>query len=305
MRIALCGSAPASVQLAPYKDSSWQTFAAAKPPYPKPLWVEEEWEVWGCSPGLYGIAERLSRWFELHRWEPGQQWFSPEYVEWLKQFRGPLYVGRPIEELPNAKVYPLDLVEEAFSSYFLNSSLSLMMALAILEIEDLRGARKQHKQGSTWNIAPADGQETVAMRRLRESDDDDIIGLWGVDMSATEEWESQRPGCHFFILEALRRGIGVFVPPESDLLRPLPVYGICEWDEEYIKKTARARELNARLKQAQATVEATTKEALHLGGALDNLQYEVKTWTSRYGLPHGIVLRHVPGTGLGGKIPER
>ena len=51
--------------------------------------------------------------------------------------------------------------------------------------------------------------------------------------------------------EAMRRGIGVYLPPESDLMRPLPVYGISEWDHNYIKLTSRARELSAVAQRAQ------------------------------------------------------
>ena len=69
-------------------------------------------------------------------------------------------------------------------------------------------------------------------------------------MSATEEYGYQRAGCQFFILEALRRGIGIFVPPESCLLRPVPVYGLCEWGHTYIKLTQRARELNQAKEEA-------------------------------------------------------
>jgi len=108
-----------------------------------------------------------------------------------------LYSG-VIPEIPNATIYPIDRIEEKFSSYFLTSSLALMAALAIDEIENIR-------------------------KEVGHNPDDDVIGLWGVDMAAMEEYGYQRPGCQFFVLEALRRGIGVYVPPESDLMRPQPV----------------------------------------------------------------------------------
>jgi len=49
LKIALVGSAPSSVLLAPYGDPSW--------------------EIWGCSPGVYYQAPRTEAWFELHRFE--------------------------------------------------------------------------------------------------------------------------------------------------------------------------------------------------------------------------------------------
>ena len=72
MKIALVGSAPSSVRLAPFDDPSW--------------------DIWGCSPGAYPVfaQKRVDMFFELHRWEPpvvgraDQQvpWFTPEYVQW-------------------------------------------------------------------------------------------------------------------------------------------------------------------------------------------------------------------------------
>lgn len=271
MKIALVGSAPSSVGLAPVRDKSYDSFIAGRPQpeYPPSKQINEDWDIWACSPGAYGRVERCNRFFELHRWEPGAPWFSPEYVQFIKQFRGTVYVGQPIEDLPNATVYPLDRVETEFSAFFLTSSLSQMCALAILEIEDYRKAHPEHDPN------------------------EDVIGFFGVDMAASEEWAEQRPGCQHFILQALERGIGVYVPPESDLLRPMPVYGICEHDHGYIKATARMRELNARLQAAQQAVQQKQQEVVFLQGAIDNANYFIKTWLAptEYGLPVGQVIR--------------
>lgn len=270
MKIALIGSAPSSVGLAPWQDKSFAAFAEGKQPaYPPAPHLQEEWELWGCSPGAYGAVPRFTRWFELHRWEPGKPWFSPEYCQFMREFKGPVYTGGPVPELPSHMVYPIDDVETEFSSYFLSSSLSLMAALAILVIDE---ARKQPGHNP----------------------DEDVIGFFGVDMSATEEYGYQRAGCQHFILTALERGIGVYVPPESDLLRPIPVYGLSEWDHNYIKLTARARELNARIAAATERATAAQGEIAHLRGAMDDLNYMTTTWTSQYGLPSGQVIRKRP-----------
>lgn len=150
------------------------------------------------------------------------------------------------------------------------------MALAILEIED--------------------------HRKTRTEPEDDTIGLWGVDMAAHEEYVDQKNGCVFFILEALRRDIQVYVPPESCLLRPKPVYGLSEWDHSYIKATARAREMNQRKVTHEQAVQENQRQATFLAGALDNHDYWINTWTSPYGLPAGVKLKHQQGTGLGGGI---
>lgn len=278
MKIALIGSAPSSVNLAPFKDASFNRYLGGKPPpqYPPSQFIGDDWQIWGCSPGAWAVAPRADRWFEVHRWEPGQTWFSPEYTQFLREFRGPVYTGGPIPEITNHVIYPLERVEAEFSAYFLHSSLSLMLALAILEIEDSRKARTQ--------------------------DENDVIGLWGVDMAANEEYSDQRDGCQFFILEALRRGIKVFVPPESCLLRPKPVYGLSEWHHDYIKCTVRMRELNQRKQAAAAQAQESQRQMEFLTGAIDNMTYFINTWTSPYGLPPGVEIQIKPGTGLGGGV---
>ena len=267
MKIALIGSAPSSVALGPYKDASYAAFVQGKvQAYPPTPHIEEEWEIWACSPGAYGVVERCTRWFEVHRWEPGKSWFSPEYCQFLRNFKGPVYTGKPVEEIANHVVYPLDDILARFGPYFLTSSLSLMLAMAIMDIEKAR-TEEGH------------------------NNDDDVIGLWGVDMAATEEYGYQRAGCQHFIELAFNAGIGIYVPPESDLLRPMPVYGICEWDHNYIKATARMIELNSRAAQSNQIAEQHKQQAQFLQGAIDNMNYNINTWTSPYGVPIGGVLR--------------
>lgn len=285
MKIALLGSAPSSIGLAPFQDASFAAYMGGrKQQYPTPDHIEERWEIWCCSPGVWAAGQRADRWFEVHRWEPGKSWFSPEYTEFLCNFGGPVYTGGSIPEIKNHVIYPIDEMEEKFGPYFFTSSLALMWALAIAEIEQLRKAR-------------AGGLNVPA--GMGDSDEDDVIGMWGVDMAATEEYGFQRAGCQFFILEALRRGIKVLIPQESDILRPMPVYGICEWDHLHIKATARARELAAQVQQQTMIVEEAKKKLLGHQGCVEDLVYFINTWSSPYGLPCGEVLRHEPGTGLG------
>jgi hypothetical protein len=210
------------------------------------------WQIWGCSPGAYPIVERADAWFELHRWEPPVvgcaelqvPWFSPEYCQWLGLFKGPVYMIEHIADVQNSVAYPMRRMLDKYGPFFFNSSLSYMMALALEDPE------------------------------LEE------IGLWGVDMSATEEYGYQRAGCHFFVTEALRRGIKVHVPPESDLLQPKPLYGLNEATPMMVKLTARRRELTNRLGSAQGRADQAQREILFLQGALDDLNYMIETWVS-------------------------
>ena len=200
LSVALIGSAPASIALAPYHDPAW--------------------EIWGCSPGTYGVMKRVNRFFELHLWEPGQPWFSPEYVQWLTALpdRGiNLYTGAPIPSIPKAEVLPWQDILNEFdpNAWFCTSSVFWMMAMAIRA-----GAKK--------------------------------IGLWGIDMAATEEYEGQRAGIHYMAMIAQQRGIEVGVPMESDLFTPRFKYGIDEWTHSFRKIRARNAELTQRRNMADA-----------------------------------------------------
>ena len=243
MKIAIIGSAPSSVRLAPYADPSW--------------------EIWGCSPGVYPVAGRINVWFELHRWEPpvlgkaDQQkpWFSPEYCAWMAR-QPVVYMYDSVPEIPNSKPFPYMELVRKYGSYFFTSSISWMLASAIETILDKR------------NEPDYDGS-------------DDTIGLWGVDMAANDEYATQRPGCQFFIQIAYQLGIKMVIPPESDLTAPPLLYGISESSHMIIKLTERRNELQARLRNCAARLAEATNEHAFLTGALDDINYIWGTWTNQ------------------------
>jgi hypothetical protein len=196
---------------------------------------------------------------ELHRWEPqvaghagtGQSWFSPEYCEFLTRFKGEVYMLDPVPpEIPNAVTLQHEALMAEFGPYFFTSSLSWMMATAIM----------------------TPGVEE--------------IGLWGVDMAANEEYEWQRPGLQFFLQEAIKRGIKINIPPESDLLQPALWYGLCENDAMYIKLLARQRELQSRAAGAQQQITNASNELHFVNGALDDISYMLKTWITSTRMIH-------------------
>ena len=221
MNVCLVGTAPASIQLGPYNSP--------------------DWEVWACSPGTYGVVPNIKRFFELHRWEPGQPWFSPEYVKFLENFEGDVIMSGHVESVKNCKVLDFRTLVEKYGPYFFTSSLAWMMALAIEA-----GAKK--------------------------------IALYGVDMAHNTEYHDQRMGCQYFATIAKAKGIEVGVPLESDLLRPAPLYGICEQSHAWIKQTARSRELAQRLEQAKRRAEAARDEINFINGVVDDQDWQLHSW---------------------------
>lgn len=240
MKIAIVGSAPSSLGFAPWGDPSWK--------------------CWGCSPGVYSYAARVDAWFELHRWEPGivgkgatqKPWFSPEYVQWMKNLTTTVWMAEAVPDVPMSKTLPIDDLKAKYGTYFFTSSISIMIACAIEDI--------------------------LEARRTRTTEERDIIGLFGVDMAANEEYGYQRAGCQHFLTLAHGLDIDIYVPPESDLLRPMPIYGISELSWFHIKNTARRRELEQRLQMTQQQLEANKHSVAFLQGALDDLNYQMLTW---------------------------
>ena len=225
LKVALIGSAPSSIRQAPYHDPSWQ--------------------VWGCSPGAYGVVPkgRSNVWWELHVYEPGQPWFSPEYCQFLREHPR-VMVAEKRPEIPNGEVLPVEYLVKKYSPYFFTSSVAWMMAMAIE-----MGASK--------------------------------IGLWGIDMAASEEYEAQRAGLHYFALIAKQKGIEVGVPRESDLFRPRFLYGVDEITHSHIKLRARRAELKARLENEQRNEEQAKLSSYFIKGALDDLEYMAQTWPDK------------------------
>lgn len=254
MKFAILGSAPSSLSLAPFGDPSWKIF--------------------GCSPGVYSACPRVNAWFELHRWEPGvigkahtqKQWFSPEYVAWMAALQCPVWMYDAVPEIPSSKRLPVEDLTAKYGTYFFTSSIAFMIACAIEDILEARATRTEAEE--------------------------DVIGLWGIDMAATEEYGYQRAGCQHFLLLAADMGIQIYVPPESDLLRPMPLYGIAESSHWHIKQTSRKRELEGRLAHARNSLAAISREESFLLGALDDLNYQMQTWgEDRAGMGTSIEIR--------------
>ena len=213
---------------------------------------DPSWFILGCSPALYPLARRVDAWTELHRWEPPQlgkaelqvPWFSPEYCAWLGQLKCPVFMAEPVTDVPTSVAYPIREMIAKYGPYIWTSSLAYMFA---------------------WAMEQPGVEE---------------IGMWGVDMAATEEWKSQRPALQFLITIAISRGLKVTLPPESDLMQPMPLYGIDESSPMSVKLLARKNELQGRLNAANQSLANCQAQVHFLNGALDDLNYMIETWTS-------------------------
>lgn len=145
------------------------------------------YEIWGMN-NAYLHLKRADRWFELHSedqygWDlrrPG------EHVEWLRRFKGPLYLINARTDMPNSISYPYDDVIGCVGPY-LTSGPALMLGFAMLE-----GFRH--------------------------------ISIFGIDLATHTEYADQKPGFEFLLGMAMGREITVELPQTCELLKG-PVYG--------------------------------------------------------------------------------
>lgn len=230
---------PAATETAPLKVALIGTAPSSRLLAP---FADPSWKIWACSPGNMNILPRVDIWFELHgnlHW-PEHKSYGEPYIEWLKKQSFPIYMQNQ-EYVPNAKTFPKDEMVKEFGRDFFTSSFTWMMALAITQ-----GAKE--------------------------------IALYGIDMASRDEYILQRPGFFFFRQEALRRGIKISAPHESDIMQSPGLYGYSEVTPFGRKILAREQELQARLNQMRPERDRLIHNITYLEGALEDIDYIKSIW---------------------------
>lgn len=200
---------------------------------------DPSWEIWVCSPQNYDYP-RVDAWFELHSLDRKFIPANDLYRKVLSNHQR-VYVSKADERLPHAIVIDEKPLIAKYGPFFFTSSLAWMMACAI-------------------ELKP------------------DMIGIWGVDMSATDEYGYQRAGMHYFMQQAERAGIDIILPPQCDLAMPPPLYGWKEHWPMYWKLKVSQEELDERIRVASKVNAQKHDETLLLRGARDYLEYVKNTW---------------------------
>lgn len=216
-----------------------------------PSWEETPWEnageLWGMN-ALHKIApdKPWNVWFQLHDIDVAHPHDKEEHLAWLIESGLPVYM---FEEhlakypIPNGVPFPRQAVMDALGTSYFTNTVSWMVGLAIIQ-----GRQK--------------------------------INIYGIDMAQDGEYEKQRPSCEYLIGLAQGRGIDVYLPDSSDLLKTPFLYGIEEEKRSVmgIKFDARIKDLQNRLAQMQQN-QAQQQAAIHqLQGAVEDAQYWRRTW---------------------------
>jgi hypothetical protein len=215
-RIALIGTSPTG-KFGPFDDPTY--------------------EIWGVSArGPY--VTRANRWFELHR-------LSGEPAEWARSWRETMkgftkdiplvLMFYPEKDLaPNVESYPLKRIKDRFGTYFMTSTFSWMMALAIDEMRPL-------------------GPDGFP----RAFDNGDTIMVRGVDMEYGTEYAHQRAGFRHFI--SLAQALGIKVDRDTGgglVFEPCP-YPFWQDDPQINKMERRNGECVAKIKSISESLQMT------------------------------------------------
>lgn len=111
-RIAIVGTAPSSVMLAPYEDNSW--------------------EIWTLG-NNYVRVPKYDRWFELHDIDYLKSIKVEKQHLWnMKDAGNKLTLIKPHPDFPEANIYPHEQIIAEFGKYF-TSSIAYQIALAIYQ----------------------------------------------------------------------------------------------------------------------------------------------------------------------------
>lgn len=208
-RIALVGTA-SSGSAAPFNDKSY--------------------EIWGVS-ARASYVTRADRWFELHRLEGEPKAWADSWRNTIRSFSHDipevLMMYPEYDLAPKVTPYPYDRIVARFGTYFMTSTFSWMMALAIDELRPVGGAA-------------VDGE----------------IAIFGVDMEYGTEYRQQRNGFRHFIDLAHVLGISVSRMATGGLaFEPVP-YPMWQDDPLLCKleyRNKEAREKLAQIEKAQRT----------------------------------------------------
>lgn len=118
--IAVLGSHPATVDMAPYGD--------------------EDWLIYACSPHNFEhrTLPRFDVWFELHKPIADATRAYP-YLRWLETIDKPLYMrdDAAMSLFPTAVAFPQKEIEDLFGPFTLTSSIAYMLAKAIIDAVDM------------------------------------------------------------------------------------------------------------------------------------------------------------------------
>jgi hypothetical protein len=209
-------------------------------------------EIWCTGADTAKVTPRFDRWFEVHNPDilndpsvDGYDIRFANHVKWLATQDSKVFIPRASDALPDATVFPAADILNKWSSEFIRSGPSWMLAVLIHEELVLNGRHD-----------------------LNHLD----VRLFGIDMADEEEMRDQWDGVLHFIklLEAF--GATVLVPEGSALIRTRQPYPMCGETEIAVLLRTRLATLRHLHAHATAEHEAAVRKVEHLNAAISEIE---------------------------------
>ena len=172
--------------------------------------LDESVEIWGINMAheFLGAGSRTAaQWYQLHPrdWtlsenKPTGYWGRPKrHLTFLQEFEGDVFMSYDEPDVPNCKVFPLEKMYEYFPTIYFTSTFSYIIAHALY----------QHKHGG----------------KIRK------LYLYGINLTALDEYTQQRPCVEYWIGKCEEAGIEVIIPNASALCKGT-LYAFTRKDKE-------------------------------------------------------------------------
>lgn len=178
-------------------------------------WTDPDYEVWGMNQGHMHFKRRADRWFEMHQPEYTEDVRDPNYYAFLQSLPIPVYMIDKRPDIPNAVRFPIEAALQVAGRDYFTSTIAYMMAIAIM-----------------------DGFEEIA--------------LYGINLAIGDEYFYQKACAEWWIGLAEGKGIRVYVPRASAMLKQWNRYG---YHPEASPNALTKILLEARIKSYRATCE--------------------------------------------------
>ena len=151
-------------------------------------WFDPTFEIWSMNQGHMHCLRRTDRHYEMHMPEATADVRDPDYVAWLSAIPIPVYMIEARDEIPNSVRFPIEEVIKYTGRDYFMSSPAFMLALAGME-----GFEEIH--------------------------------LYGINLAIGDEYFYEKPNCEWMIGLLQGRGVKVYVPTASSLLKQFRRYG--------------------------------------------------------------------------------
>jgi len=204
---------------------------------------DTNFEIWGVAvAATFPDVKRLDVQFEMHT--AGYWKKDPNVLKRLSETTVPLYMHDKFEEIPTSMRYPIELITH-YRRYVTNS-ISYMLALAYHSF--LVSGNPKH------------------------------VAMFGVHMSASEEYTEQRPNCEYWIGRMESAGIDIELAPGGAVLTAMGLYGYENYNPVCFELQQRITGIRNGIAHAEQEVQKWTIQRAKNEGAM----YEDEMWLRKF-----------------------